>query len=43
MAHAPQTPTIIRPAVPADADELEKIYYFANLDAALNRTSAFRR
>ena len=35
MAHAPQTPTIIRPAVPADADELEKIYYFANLDAAL--------
>ena len=35
MAHAPRTPTIIRPAVPADADELEKIYYFANLDAAL--------
>ena len=35
MLHAIQAPTIIRPAVPADADELEKIYYFANLDAGL--------
>ena len=36
MLNTIQAPTtIIRPAVPADADELEKIYYFANLDAAL--------
>lgn len=35
MLNAIQSSTIIRPAVPADADELEKIYYFANLDAAL--------
>ncbi len=34
LYETPET-QIIRPAVPADADELEKIYYFANLDAAL--------
>ena len=27
---------IVRPAVPADADELEKIYYFAHIDAGLH-------
>jgi hypothetical protein len=35
MLHAIQTPPIIRPAVPADASKLEKIYFFANLDARL--------
>ena len=35
MLRGIQPSPIIRPAVPADADELEKIYYFANLDAAL--------
>ena len=35
MLHTKRNSPIIRPAVPADADELEKIFYFANLDAGL--------
>ncbi len=27
---------IVRPAVPADADELEKVFYFAHIDAGLH-------
>ena len=35
MLQTVQSSPIIRPAVPADSDELEKIFYFANLDAGL--------
>ncbi len=34
---------IIRPAVPADADELEKVFYFANLDAGLKADLSLRK
>ena len=35
MIPAIQSLPIVRPAVPADSDELEKIFYFAHLDAGL--------
>ena len=36
MANQTSPALIVRPAVPADAEELEKIFYFAHIDAGLH-------
>ena len=36
MASDTRPTVIVRPAVPADADELEKVFYFAHIDAGLH-------